>query len=44
MKKITSMVQVNLLYILLLYTCITNCVPLFGSLVSYKFGDGDTID
>ena len=43
-KKITSMVQVNLLYILLLYTCITNYVPLFVSLVSYKFGAGDTID
>ena len=42
MKKSTSMVQVNLLYILLLY--ITNCVPLFVSLVSYKFGAGDTID
>ena len=43
-KKITSMVQVNLLYILLLYTCITNYVLLFVSLVSYKFGAGDTID
>ena len=43
-KKITSMVRVNLLYILLLYTCITNYVPLFVSLVSYKFGAGDTID
>ena len=39
-KKITPMVQVNLLYILLLYTCITNYVPLFVSLVSYKFGAG----
>ena len=41
-EKITSKVQVNLLYMLLLY--MTNYVPLFINLVSYRFGAGDTIE
>ena len=41
-KRITSKVQVNLLYIFYIY--MNNCISLFVSLVSYNFWAGDMIE